>query len=188
MGFKFDAWEGGHRIPFIARWPNRIAAGGVSDALISNVDLMATLAGLAGVKLKAGEGEDSFDISAALTGPVGQGGRDHLLIAPLRQSHLTLRQGDWVYISAAGTGGFMAPNVGDNGFGGPIAHRFTGQTHSDIQDGKIKPDAPKSQLYNLREDPGQHLNVIREFPDRAARMRSEMDRIREGAGTAPHTR
>ncbi|MHC4995242.1 MAG: sulfatase family protein [Planctomycetota bacterium] len=187
MGFKFDAWEGGHRVPFIVRWPARVQAGGVSDALISNVDLMATLAGLVGVKLGRDEGEDSFDVGAALTGPVGAGGRDELLIAPLRRSHLTLRQGDWVYIDAAGTGGFMAPNVGDNGFGGPIAHRFTGQTHSDIEDGKLKPDAPKAQLYNLREDPGQRVNVIREFPEIAAKMRSAMDRIQEGA-TAEHAR
>ncbi len=55
LGFKFDAWEGGHRVPFIARWPGRIKAGTESSQLICNVDLLATMAALTGYELKADE-------------------------------------------------------------------------------------------------------------------------------------
>tara|TARA_B100001123_G_scaffold450414_1_gene620983 strand:+ start:396 stop:752 length:357 start_codon:yes stop_codon:yes gene_type:complete len=68
LGFEFDAWEGGHRVPFIARWPGKIPAGSVSDQLVSNIDLVATLAALTGYELKDGEGPDSFNLLPVLTG------------------------------------------------------------------------------------------------------------------------
>ncbi|MHC4995241.1 MAG: sulfatase family protein [Planctomycetota bacterium] len=187
LGFKFDAWEGGHRVPFIARWPGKIEAGTVSDALVSNVDLMATFAAITGRSLGKDEAPDSFNLLPALTGKPGTAVRDHLLIAPAKRTHLALRQGDWIYIGAQDAGGFSAKNVGDHGFGGAAAHPFTGHVHSDIENGKIKPDAPETQLYNLREDLYQTVNVVREHPEIAAKMRSEMDRIRE-EHTAPHAR
>ncbi|MCP5109969.1 MAG: arylsulfatase, partial [bacterium] len=95
LGFKFDAWEGGHRVPFIARWPGQIEAGSTSDALISNVDLLATVAALSGRELKPEEAEDSVNLLPAFTGAPDAQVRDHLLIAPFRESHLALRQGDW---------------------------------------------------------------------------------------------
>ena len=59
LGFKFDAWEGGHRVPFIARWPGKIPAGSKSDQLICNVDMIATFATLTGNKLQEGQGQES---------------------------------------------------------------------------------------------------------------------------------
>ncbi|HEY1109482.1 MAG TPA: arylsulfatase, partial [Opitutaceae bacterium] len=61
-GLKRDLWEGGHRVPFIVRWPGVVKAGAVSDALISQVDLMATLAAATGSTLPAGSAEDSYDL------------------------------------------------------------------------------------------------------------------------------
>lgn len=184
FGFKFDAWEGGHRIPFIARWPGNIEAGSESDALVSNVDLLATVAAVVGRKLGPDEGPDSFNLLPVLTGDSAQV-RDHLLIAPQKQTHLALRQGDWIYIGAKGNGGFMGTELGTHLFGGPAATQFTGQTNSDIANGRIKPDAPKAQLYNLKEDPFQHVNVIREHPKIAEKLRAEMKQIRQHP-TAPH--
>jgi len=185
LGFKFDAWEGGHRIPFIARWPGKIEAGSESDALVSNVDLLATVAALVGRKLGPDEGPDSFNLLPALTGRSGTQVRDHLLIAPLRRTHLSLRQGDWLYTGAQGAGGFSQTHVGDHGFGGPAATLFTKEVNSDIENGKIKPDAPDAQLYNLKDDPAQKVNVIRQHPDIAAAMKAEMERIAMQP-TAPH--
>ena len=187
LGFKFDAWEGGHRVPFIARWPGKIEAGSESDALVSNVDLLATVAALTGRELMQEEAEDSVDLLPVLTGPPETEVRDHLLIAPFRETHLALRQGDWIYIPTQGHGGFSQTNVGDHGLGGPAAHRFTGQVNSDIENGEIKPDAPPEQLYNLAEDPFQRVNVIREHPDIAARMKTDLARIRSSP-TAAHAR
>ena len=187
LGFKFDAWEGGHRVPFIARWPGKVEAGSISDALVSNVDLLATVAALTGRALEPHEAEDSVNLLPALTGPSEAEVRDHLLIAPFRQTHLALRQGDWMYIPTQGHGGFSQQNVGDHGLGGPAAHRFTGQTNSDIENGEIRPDAPPEQLYNLAEDPFQQVNVIREHPEVAEKMKSDLERIRT-TPTAPHAR
>ncbi len=185
LGFKFDAWEGGHRIPFIARWPGHIPSGSESSALISNIDLMATLAAVTDQKLESDEGPDSFNLLPALTGSETIHVRDHLLIAPARKTHLSLREADWMYISDQGGGGFAAKKEGDHAFGGPAAHRFTGHANSDIENGEIRPDAPSSQLYNLATDPLQKQNVVREHPKVAMRLETKIQEIRDKA-TAPH--
>ncbi len=183
LGFKFDAWEGGHRVPFIARWPGKIPAGSVSDQLISNVDLLASLAALTDQKLQKGEGPDSFNILPALTGEPKKSIRDHLVLAAFRKTHLSLRDGDWMYISAQSGGGFSSPDVGTHGFGGFPALHFAGEVNSDMENGKIKPDAPTAQLYNLKTDPYQAVNVIRENPEIAQAMRERLAKIREAKGT-----
>lgn len=174
LGFKFDAWEGGHRVPFIARWPGKIPAGSVSDQLVSTIDLMATLAAVTGQDLKDDEAPDSLNILAALTGDADGVVRDHLVLAPSRKTHLALRWGDWVYISGPAGGGFRAPKVGDRGFGGYPALHFAGQENSNMVNGVRKPDAPDDQLYNLSRDPFQTTNVVREYADKAQAMRERL--------------
>jgi len=61
-GVKRDIWEGGHRVPFLARWPGRIPSGAVSAETICEVDLMATCANLIGAQLPPDAGEDSYNI------------------------------------------------------------------------------------------------------------------------------
>ena len=118
FGFKFDAWEGGHRVPFIIRWPGKVAADSNSNSLISSIDMLATVAELTGQTLKDDEGPDSVSILSAFTGKPNGVVRKELLISPFRAKNLSLRQGDWMYISGQGGGGFTAPNVGDHTFGG----------------------------------------------------------------------
>lgn len=185
LGFKFDAWEGGHRVPFIARWPGKIPAGSVSDQLVSNVDLVATLAALTQQELKEGEGPDSFNILPALTGEPPAPIRDHLVLAPSRRTHLSLRQDDWMYIPAQAGGGFGSPKLGTHPFGGPPAIHFAGEINSDIENGKLKPDAPKEQLYNLRDDLSQTRNVIRENPEIAQALRERLATIKAAERTRP---
>jgi arylsulfatase A-like enzyme len=183
LGFKFDAWEGGHRIPFIARWPGKIPAGSVSDQLVSNVDLMATLAAVTGRELQDGEAPDSFNILSALTGDTSKAVRDHLVLAPLRETHLSLRAGDWMYIGAQAGGGFSSPHAGTHLFGGPQAIHFAGEVNSDLENGKVKLDAPKEQLYNLKTDPYQATNVIRDYPVIAQSMHKRLASIQAAKGT-----
>ncbi|MDB4473835.1 arylsulfatase [Opitutaceae bacterium] len=180
LGFKFDAWEGGHRVPFIARWPGKIPPASVSDQLISTIDLMATLAAVTGRKLKAGEAPDSLNILPALIGDTTTEVRDHLVLAPSRKTHLSLRWDDWVYISGPAGGGFNRPNVGGRGFGGYPALHFAGQENSNMVDGVRKPDAPDEQLYNLDRDPNQTTNVIRENAAKAQSMRERLAAIQAG--------
>ena len=183
LGFKFDAWEGGHRVPFIARWPGNIPAGSVSDQLVSNVDLIATLAALTNQELNDNEGPDSFNILPALTGQPKKPIRDHLVLSAFRKTHLSLRDGDWMYIPAQAGGGFSSPELGTHGFGGFPAVDFAGQKNSDMENGNIKPEAPKEQLYNLRKDFRQTNNVIRDHPEIAEAMKRRLDEIREANGT-----
>ncbi len=185
LGFKFDAWEGGHRVPFIARWPGHIEAGSVSDQLVANIDLLASMAALTGQELAADEGPDSFDVLPALTGTPETQVRDHLVLAAHSRSHLAIRQGKWVLIPAQGGGGFGAKRVGDHAFGGPPALQFAGQSNSDVVDGKLRSDAPTEQLYDLETDLSQTENVIRENARRADAMRSLLENVKAGQATRP---
>ena len=177
LGFKFDAWEGGHRVPFIARWPGRIEAGSTSDQLICHVDLLATFAALTGATLTNADAPDSFNMLPALVGNPTQPIRDHAVLAPHRKQALALREGHWLYIGAQGGGGFTGTRPGEHALGGPAALQFAGEVNSDLSEGRIKPDAPAAQLYDLETDPAQARNVILAHPDVAARMKA---RLRDG--------
>jgi arylsulfatase A len=165
LGFKFDAWEGGHRVPFMARWPGKIPAGTESDELISNVDILATLAALVGRALQNGEGPDSYNMLPALTGTSDHPIRDHLVISPAHGKNLSIRKGKWMYISSQNGGGFTGTEIGEHTLGGAAAHLLTKQVNSDIEKGQIKPDAPPGQLYDLQSDPTQMKNLYLQHPE-----------------------
>lgn len=94
-GGKYSVLEGGTRTPFITRWPGRIRPG-VSDAIVCTVDLAASLAALAGVRLPDDACLDSFDVLPALLGDSGATGRDHLVQQDNGASgNLGFRVGDW---------------------------------------------------------------------------------------------
>lgn len=171
LGFKFDAWEGGHRVPFIARWPGKIPAGTESDELIANVDILATLAALVDKSLEDNEGPDSYNILPALTGSPEEPIRDHLVISPSRKKNLAIRKGKWMYISSQGAGGFGGTEIGSHTLGGPAAHLLTNQVNNDIENGKIKPDAAPAQLYDLDRDPTQKVNLYYKHPDVAKELK-----------------
>jgi len=171
LGFKFDAWEGGHRVPFIARWPGTIAPGTVSHQLICHLDFLASIAALLGVKHSA---PDSVNVLPAWLGETNDPLREELALAPSNKSHFSLRQGDWFYIPARGGGGFNGNKAGDRHLGGPAASNLAGKANSDMEHGRFKPDAPDAQLYNLAADPNQTRNIVRERPDIAARMKARL--------------
>ncbi|TWU54736.1 Arylsulfatase [Rubripirellula tenax] len=175
LGFKFGAWEGGHRVPFIARWPEKIEAGSVSDELISNIDMIATFAALTGMQLKNGHGRDSVNVLSALTGNPSKPLRDHIVLAPSRQSHLAVRKGKWMYIGAQGSGGFTAAKRGAHAFGGPAAITYAGYQNNDIENGKIKKDAPPAQLYDLVADVSQTTNLYNEYPEVVKEMQALLE-------------
>ena len=185
LGFKFDAWEGGHRIPFIARWPGKIPAGSTSSQLISNVDMLATFAAIVGRKLEAGDGPDSFNILDALTATPAGPIRDHVVISPKSPKHISLRKGKWMYIAAKGNGGWSGRRIGEHLLGGPGAFALTGQSTSDVADGKFRPDAPPAQLYDLETDPGQKQTLYASRPDVVKQMGELLDKCMKANRTAP---
>ena len=185
LGFKFDSWEGGQRVPMIVRWPGKIKAGTRSDQLISNVDILHSLASLVGYELQDNEAPDSYDMMPVLTGTTNRELRDNLVMAAFKKSNLALRKGNWVFIGGQGGGGFSSKEPGSHTFGGPPALKFAGRENSDIKDGKIKADAPPEQLYNLKKDLYQSRNVILRYPDLTNRMRKMLRQIEVTGSSRP---
>ena len=185
LGFKFDAWEGGHRVPFIVKWPGKVEAGSVSDQLISNIDMVATFAALFKRKLQQGEAVDSYNMLPAFLENPTKNIRPTLLIAPNSIENLAVRKGEWVYISGQGGGGFEAKHLGKHAFGGPAATTFTQQQNSDIAYGNIKENAPPAQLYNLKEDLSETENLYEDLPKKVEEMQTELERLLQVKQTRP---
>lgn len=178
LGFKFGVWEGGHRVPFIARWPGKVKAGTKSNQLFGNVDMLATFAALTGQELEAEQQADSVDMLPALVGDPEGSIRDHLVLAPRKESHLSIRKGKWMYIPRKGSGGFGGTKPGQHGFSGPPAADFIGSVNSDIENGKIKKSAPPEQLYDLESDLNQTANRISDYPEVANELRGILNALR----------
>ena len=117
-------------------------------------------------ELPEGEGPDSINVLEALLGEPGEALRENLVLAPWRDTHLGIRSGDWMYIPAQGGGGFTAREPGSHLCGGTAATVFTGRQNSDIENGEMKNDAPPAQLYNLKDDPFQRINLHDEKPEK----------------------
>ncbi len=162
-GMKADAWEGGHRMPFIARWPAKVKGGSSSDQTICFTDMLATFAAVSGAKLGKNAGPDSFDISPVLFGeqPADEAVRPPIVMAAGGGTTL-IRDGDWKYINALGSGGFSQPK-------------------------KVKPEpgGPTVQLYNLADDRGEADNLSLEKPEIAARLTKQLEAILKGDRTRP---
>ncbi|MEM7308760.1 MAG: arylsulfatase [Planctomycetota bacterium] len=156
-GLKSDAWEGGHRVPLLVRWPGRVPAGAVSDAPFVHTDLYRTLATLVGHELPDDAGEDSFDQLATLTEGAAAA-RDHL-VHHSGQGVFALRVGRWKLILGRGSGGFSrwAPPE----------------------------DAPAGQLYDLEADPGEATNVYAERPDVVERLEARLAGLRASGRSVP---
>lgn len=154
-GMKSDAWEGGHRVPFVAVWPKHISANTVSEEPIILTDLMRTIAGLVDFQLDENSAEDSFDIRAALITENGSKDRqpihDHL-VHHSGNGMFAIRQGPWKLILGQGSGGFT----------------------------KYRPpaDAPPGQLYNLVSDPAEQDNVYNQHPDLVLKLTRRLDEIK----------
>ncbi len=135
-GYKADIWEGGHRVPFIARWPKRVKPGSSCEATICHTDLMATCAELLGEKLQDNAAEDSVSMLPALLGSASQPRREAIVHHSI-QGKFAIRQGPWKLIFCSGSGGWGEPKD-------PAA---------------TKQGYPKVQLYNLANDLAESNNV-----------------------------
>ena len=175
LGQKTDAWEGGHRVPLIARWPGKIAPGSVSAALFGLQDFWATSLAAADVKPPPGGGEDSINQLPVLMGKEKEVRREMVYQGVYG---LALRQGPWVYIPNRTSQGFTAS---DRPFGASFREMGFRSNFLD-EDGGVLPEAPAVQLYDVVEDPSQERNLAAENPDRV----TELDeRLREISGPRP---
>ena len=166
-GYKADLWEGGHRVPFFARWPGRVPAGRTSDQLICHTDLLATLAELLGERLPEDAGEDSVSLLSALLGRERAPGRDTVVNHSINGA-FAIREGAWKLAFAPGSGGWGKP--------GDAEARRAG--------------LPALQLYDLAQDLAETRNLQGERPEVVARLTALLaDQVTRGRSTpgAPRT-
>lgn len=175
LGFKFGVWEGGHRVPFIAHWPEKIKAGETSKQLISLVDMMASFASLTGQSESIPEETDGVNVLPALLGETDEEIRTELVLAPRNPRNLAFREGKWVYIGAKGSGGFGGSRPEQHAWGGAAGVNLVGGENSDMKDGQLLPDAPPAQLYDLVADPYQTTNLYHQHPEIVARMEARLN-------------
>jgi arylsulfatase A-like enzyme len=181
LGFKFGAWEGGHRVPFIARWPGNIAPGTESKQLICNVDMLATFMALTGQDSPTLKDKDSVNILPALLGNPKENLRKDLVLAPSKRNLLSVRKGKWMYIPGRGSGGFRGSRPQDHAWGGAPAAAFVGSVNSDIENGRIRMDAPPAQLYDLDRDVNQTTNLYSQYPEVVQELESLLETYRPQA-------
>ena len=146
-GYKADAWEGGHRVPFIVRWPGVVKAGSECGQLVHQADLLATFAAVFQKSLPEGAGEDSVSLLPVLKGedvPV----REHAVSASFRVVR-GVRLGGCKYFPAPGAGGW----------------------------GKGGDQSQAVQLYDLEKDPGESRNLANRFPERVQAMEAVLEEM-----------
>ena len=154
-GRKADIYEGGHRIPYIARWDGVIKEGTTSDETMCSTDLMATVAGMINQPLPEGDGEDSFNfwpvfIGQSFSSPIRNATIHHSL-----DGFFAIRKGNWKFTPHRGSGGFTEPAL-------------------------IIPaeDEAPGTLYNLEEDPQERFNLYKENPDIVSELSELLEQIK----------
>ncbi len=161
-GIKGDAWDGGHRIPFIARWPAVITPGSYSNETICLTDFMRTCASIIGHQLPADAAEDSYDLLSLFKGE-----RHH---TPLREATIhhsldgmfAVRSGPWKLILGRGSGGFTDPRRRE-----------------------IAAGEPEAQLYNLNIDIGEENNLVENYPGVVAELTAILEKYQKSGRSYP---
>lgn len=155
-GVKVDIWEGGHRVPMIMKWPGRIEPEAVSDKLVSQIDYMATLAEAIGISLPEGSAPDSYNFLPTLLGEEYTFPEREILIHNTYDTRWAVRQGDWLY---------MNTNSGE--------HRIMPQFFKDLRG--YTDFETDGLLFNLKDDPGQRVNLFEQYPERVSAMHQLID-------------
>ncbi len=170
LGQKTDAWEGGHRVPFLARWPKKIKAGSRSDELICLVDFLATAAAIVGVELPREAGPDSFNILPALLGDTSHKPvRGGAVILASYSGMLAVREGDWILILGRGSGGSTTEYFKHYGMRlEELGRTTTGWKVKGM--GEPDPSLPPGQLYNLAKDRDEAENLYEDHPEIVQRL------------------
>ena len=161
-GTKADVFEGGHRVPFIVRWPARVKAGQTSDQIICLTDLFATCAEILGEELPDTVAEDSVSILRALEGRAEKPLREAIVHHSINGS-FSIRQGNWKLELCADSGGWSAPRPGT----------------------KPAQNLPPVQLYDITADIGETRNVQAENPEVVGRLRALLEKYAADGRSTP---
>lgn len=152
-GMKSDAWEGGHHIPFMVKWPQNIEAGTSSDQTICLTDFFNTVQDLLETN-SSEKPEDSFSLLPILTGKQKSNNRPPV-IHHSGQGKFAIRAGDWKFIEGLGSGGFSRP-------ANPAPEK----------------DGPQNQLYNLKTDPQEINNLCITEPEKVNELQKQLSEVR----------
>ncbi len=153
-GLKRDIWEGGHRVPMFMTWPGHIEPATVSDKLISQIDIMATLLAAAGITLPEGAAPDSYNFLPTLLGETYDFPEREVLIHNTTSTKWAVRKDEWLYINASS---------GEHNVTPEFFKELRGYTNFDTE----------GLLFNLKDDIEQRVNLYDVFPEKA----KEMDRL-----------
>ena len=157
-GRKSDIWDGGHREPFIARWPARIRPATVSDETVWLGDLMATCAAIVGAELPPDAGEDSYNILPALTGEPHEKPVRPAIVHHSIDGMFAIRDGKWKLVLGRGSGGW---------------------------DGKGSPSDPEGQLYDMEKDFAETDNLYTKQPDVVQRLAALLEKYKADGRSRP---
>ncbi len=161
-GSKADIWDGGHRVPFIAKWPGTIQPGTTSDQLICLIDLFATVSDITGRAMPRRAAEDSVSFLPAFSGRPIVSTRKGVIHHSF-SGHFAYREKNWKLVLARASGGWSSP-----------------------QEKHAKPDWPKGQLYDMARDVGEQNNLFATKPEVVGRLlkqlKSDIDRGRSTDG------
>ena len=161
-GQKADIWDGGHRVPFIVRWPGKVNPGTVTNEMICLTDILATTAAVVGAKLPKDAGEDSFNLLPVLLGTKLEQPMRMSVVHHSADGTFGLRQGPWKLALALGSHGFSAPvNV------------------------VPKEGDPKGQLYNLDDDPAEQNNLWLKKPEVVERLTRLLEKMQADGRSRP---
>jgi len=159
-GAKADLYDGGHRIPCMVQWPARVTPH-IVDQTICLTDFMASFAELTAYGLKDNEAEDSFSLLPLIFHPNHTGQVREAIVHHSINGSFSIRKGPWKLLLSSGSGGWSSPRPGEE-----------------------SPDAPKIQLYDMRTDVGEKLNVQDKYPEVTAELQSLLTKyINEGRST-----
>jgi arylsulfatase A-like enzyme len=154
-GYKADAWEGGHRVPFIMRWPGVVNPGSHCGQTVCQVDLMATFSEVVGSRLPDNAGQDSVSLLPLLR---GRGQPIHeAVVHHSAAGRFAIRSGKWKLLLCPGSGG---PFV-----------------RADSDPEALKRGLPPIQLYDLEADPGEKINLESRHPEVVERLTKLLERL-----------
>ena len=155
-GQKADIFEGGHRVPFILEWPEKVMKNMSSNKTICTTDFFATCADIVGYKIQDGEAVDSYSMLSIITGKSDENIREYTVHHSINGS-FAIRKGNWKLILCPDSGGWSYPT--------PQEYKAN------------KMNLPAMQLYNLADDIGEKNNLINEYPEKAAELKAAIKKI-----------
>ncbi len=162
-GSKADLWDGGHRIPFIVRWPGKIDPGSNSDQLVCLTDLFATVGEIVAAETPTESSQDSVSFLPAFSAEKINSTRSGVIHHSI-SGHFAYRQGKWKLLLAKASGGWTSPT-----------------------EKQAATDAPKAQLYDMSADISEQRNLYTEKPEIAERLltllKADIDRGRSTEGS-----